>query len=1128
MKKFYLFMTMALALFVGASVAWARLNPGYDAMSEVKDGDQFFIKGEYQNGNIGNPLDLPRWLGVQRPRIGEEDELIVRAYKDNVNAGDAFVFTVETAGTEIKGYPAFYLKNNLTGKYLAKSEEEAAAYESAIFLTEDKTIAAVWAFVPVNETVTAADAVVPENVLHMVTLANDGTWVYFNNNYNGNNNTWTPRVASWTDGTTCCTLYPAEVEADEEEAAISDLVELYKQATIYYGIDGVMGGTEPGYYPESVATEFNAAYVECNIDDILMKPGYTVADLISAKERLENALAEILKGPNKVKSGGYYYIVSAYTWADEQTKAVYMDNLPRWNTLDAGNAAYIWQFTELEDGDYSIKNLLTDSYVQSLTQSNAVVMGDNAEAAVRLVSLGQAQFNLIPVIGGSPFHPEGHNNGTGIAGRIVGWPGSVNSQSAWLIRAVPQSVLDELMGSVEKEQELMRLQQELIARIAEVSAATKSAFEYELPDDVVDVTPLSPDDFESNSAMLDGAPEEERHEASWGNDGQGFGALIDDNLETYFHTTWTGATIEWTAYNEDKTPTDWATRTSLHNLSMKLSQPASDVTFQVSARKGNYNNPTKIDVDASHDGKSWTPIFYGYNFFTPTTKAENPYLMGPFDLGGTYEYVRFSNYGNDRNKDGSRFFCFSELKVFVGARLTATCQASTMEKTVVENFLAAYSNANKYADVVTVDDLEDMKTALSNLNAAFAAFQGVFADPSTLTNALAEARNILDNYLEGNGQVGLYNGSVMPKDLEDAVEAGAQLLAGGSYTQETVDAATAKIKSEIDRLNATVVMPEADKWYQFQFANADEYTALGYTEGEGLIGRVASVAINAYAPAEDGIPGIVEFYPYEDEIREGANFYSADPADLPNPELSYFRFIAVGDSAYAIQNKATGLFIPYLPWSGMAHFSADPGLFHIDVLGAGFCTLSSYSLYDGTCYGGNNPNTLHFSNPAQWYEMRGWPDHRLATKSALKIVEVAEGGDIAPLRRDLNEDEAYAAVFNLDVTSFQDVKAYTVAGEYEDDGFHYIGLKEIETLPAGIPAILIGGSDVAEFTLGSNIANQATHQNGLVGTFSALTLTVSDHAAVLGFDEEEFEPMLNSFRSPPMSPLIRHTSLPKD
>ena len=43
MKKFYLFMTMALALFVGASVAWARLNPGYDAMSEVKDGDQFFI-----------------------------------------------------------------------------------------------------------------------------------------------------------------------------------------------------------------------------------------------------------------------------------------------------------------------------------------------------------------------------------------------------------------------------------------------------------------------------------------------------------------------------------------------------------------------------------------------------------------------------------------------------------------------------------------------------------------------------------------------------------------------------------------------------------------------------------------------------------------------------------------------------------------------------------------------------------------------------------------------------------------------------------------------------------------------------------------------------------------------------
>ena len=1140
MKKVYLFMILALAMFAGVGVTWARLIPGYDPITEVKDGDQFYIKGEYGVGNDGTPLNNYRWFGVQNPRIGDEDNLIVRAFDNNMDAGDAFVFTAEAAGSELNGHPAFYIKNNFTGKYLVKDETETEGNirVAAINLTADKAEASLWAFAPVSEKVTAENANVPYEVLHMYTLSNDGTVVYFNNNYaHPSTNTWNPRVATWTDGTTWCTLYPAEEETDAEEAAINDLNEVYEQAKPYYP---VTGGSEPGFYPEDEANAFNEAFENANVDDILMNEDYSgeqlIEQLIKAKEALEKALAPILLGPIPVKSGQYYYIVSAYgdgfgnsSWQDGQTKAILMGsaNVPRWATLEEMNTSYIWLFTEMEDGNFSIKNLASDTYMQSITQSGTVPMGTQ-EKAVKVVSLGQAQFNLTPVDGNQPLHPAGHNEGAGTEGNIVGWGGGVNTQSAWFLRTVPQSILDELLPDVEKELELKRTQDELVARIYEIGAAAKPAFEYELSDEAEDVTPLSFEDFTSNAAMLDGAPEEERIGVSWGNDGTGYAALIDGNTDTYFHTKWSdnGAGIEWTAYvydeNNNRVPAEGATRTKLHNLGMKLAKPVSEVTFEVSPRDGVYNNPTKVNVEVSEDGIYWQTIIYGYDFFKSTTKVDEPYLIGPFQLGGTYQYVRFANYMNDRQKNGP-FFTFSELKAYVGARLTATCQASTMDQKVVSEFLAAYSHANQYADVVTYEDLEAIKEALASLNEAYEAFLNEFADPTPLQEAIAQGNNVVNTYIAGSGQIGLYDGSLTTGDLEDAIAKGQDLLDAGYYNKTAVTDATNAITAEIDKLAATIIMPEEGKWYQLKFASAEEYATYNFTDGAGLVDRVAAVAEIGHAPQtetdEEGneitIPGSVDLYPYADEIREGARFYTVEPDQLSGEDvsLSYFRFISVGDSAYVIQNMGTGLYIPYLPYSSMAYFNSEPGLFKVDVLGAGFVTLSSYNLYDGTCRLNNdNPdaNTLHFSNPAQNFEVRGWPDHALGTKSSIKIIEVADGGEANPMRRDLYEEEAYGVTFNTDITNFNNVYAYSVLGTYEEDDLQYIGLKEIETLAAGEPAILVGGNDVAEFSFGTTFANKLTVKDGIAGTFANLTLKKEDDAAVIGFDEEEFVPVVNS------------------
>lgn len=440
-----------------------------------------------------------------------------------------------------------------------------------------------------------------------------------------------------------------------------------------------------------------------------------------------------------VTSGSYYYIVSSNAWNySDQTNAVYASNdRCRWGKINRESAAYIWQFTQLKSGNYSVKNLLTGTYINNIAESQPCYLTTKSSSAVTLTELTGDQLNLMVVEGGSgshQMHCHDHDNGNGRAGEIVGWSSGANGPSAWRLEEVDAQLVERLQDQVPMERDLMRQQSKLLQRISDVSAEAKWAFRCELPADATDVTPQSAQDFESNAAMLDGAPRSQRHGVSWGNDGSGYGALIDGRLTTYFHTVWNGTSIEWSAYNADKTPAEDAQRTTLHNLSMHLSKPASKIAFQLTARAdNNYNNPTKIDIQVSHDGTTWQTVFFGYDFYTPNIHPETPYLIGPIDLGGEYEYVRLANYANDHNHNGKRFFCLSELKVFDGARLSPDCQAAKLDAEVVSNFLAAYSEANRYADVVTVDDIEAIKAAITQLNTAYNAFKAKFT-VATFTN----------------------------------------------------------------------------------------------------------------------------------------------------------------------------------------------------------------------------------------------------------------------------------------------------------------------------------------------------------------------------------------------------------
>lgn len=1069
MKRIYLFLSLTLVLLVSASWAWAALMPGNDAIVDVKDGDTFFIRGEWINGSSGNYLDTYRWLGVQYPKVGDQDKLIVQ---ETVNVGDTYAFTAEAAGSTLNGQAAFYLKNTSTGLYVARDKTEGSNKVSSLYLTDKREEACQWIFLHANAIYETA----PEEAIQLATIANDGTTLlYFNNNYDGNNGIYAARVATWTDGTTWHSLIKAEANEDEEGALIEDILSIYRQIESYYP---ATGGSEPGYYSQAVADEFNKAYVECNIDDIFGRADYNIQMLRDAKTRLEAIAAEILKGPQSVADKGYYYLISAKEWTvnPDDERAIYAeDGGAYWNTIQRGNANYIWQFFLQEDGTYLMQNLGSGQYITANDKSGKCKMGNEPGKSMTMRLLGSAQFQII--YGNNrenALHCNSHNNGAGTAGHITGWDEGLGSPSAWYFQTVPQEVIDALMADVEKEREALAAHEALATFVSEVRNGTKAAFEYEVPADAKDVTPLSGDDFESNAAMS------AEHGYSWGNDGQGYAALVDNDLDTYFHTDWNNHLITSTTYDAEGNPT--GTYTTLHNLSMKLAAPVSNVAFQVSARRGNYNNPCKIDVEVSQDGQTWSTIFYGYDFFTPSKNADQPYIMGPFELGATYQYVRFANYSNDRSN--SKFFCFSELKVFEGVKLTGSCQASTIDATIVSEFLNAYSAANKYVGVYTADDTEAMKAAQSALAVAYDHFKGVFADPSELNDAIAAGMNLMQNMKTGAGQVGVYPDDIDLVELEQAIADGQELINKGNYTQGELTGATEAIQSALAAVEAQSIKIDPNKWYKFQYASEAEYVELDYNGSEGLIDRVIGVAAGCDTERN------ITYYESMVSLRESANLYSIDASEDPDADLYAFRFIPVKDG-YVIQNKATGLFVPELTKAArVTKLSLHPGLFKVAVLGSGFCVIESYNLYNEAAT--EDGITLHFSNTDQWCEIRGWTDHKLATKSALKIIEMegeVDEDEIRPVRRDIATGEAQVATFNVNVKEMEGAEPYAVTGEYTDEetGLCYVGLNLIDEIKAGQPVVLIGTGEVAAYRLGSHISTEALSENGLVGVLQDVT-----------------------------------------
>ncbi len=226
----------------------------------------------------------------------------------------------------------------------------------------------------------------------------------------------------------------------------------------------------------------------------------------------------------------------------------------------------------------------------------------------------------------------------------------------------------------------------------------------------------------------------------------------------------------------------------------------------------------------------------------------------------------------------------------------------------------------------------------------------------------------------------------------------------------------------------------------------------------------------------------------------GNRLYFDDKSmDITDEDMAKFRFIAVGDTAYMIQNKATGLFLKAAGTSGPVSLSVHPTLFNVKAIGYG------ENLISGTDLKGNSMNNLHAQRDNN--VLVTWSDAEAGSNSGLYIEDISE-----TVADDYAGDSFNMSILAGEINTFCFPVAITATTGtiygVEVEGTT-VTLKPAEGngVAAGVPFIYINGStedykadatadeyDVVGFTHDYTLTTEPKTWGVLTGSFTSETI----------------------------------------
>ncbi|MEG1861909.1 MAG: discoidin domain-containing protein [Bacteroidaceae bacterium] len=1063
MKKNYILLVLMLimsATWYGAEASWQK---GL-VKTTFADGDKIVLANDNAPSTfwkVDHYLNLEGMKQVEGPSGILPDECVI---------------VLEAAGKNgtVDGKPMFYLKQVATGLYYGGAgttgqKADAVAFE---ILVNNKKVA------PFKSKDNADEATGTCDSITRCAQADTKTIVFATVLASGDN----------ADAVTWLSVYQPDMvtgvyrdtnawHAYNVTQDVDPLVELGLLIDSYKNLSFTTSPTKaPGYFPEELVTGYTTALEAANNILNVDGAGFTPEAINAAKAALKAAKEAVEKSGYPMKAGYFRFRSAIPSFLEKQgvEKAMYVDvknNLVlSWDTLNVKNAYFIFKVEPAADGkNWSVQNLGTDTYISTAPASSAIATTEEQVTDQIFTAIGSGQWNIANVTNKTAYHTLGHSSGAGKKGTVVPYNGTINSGSAWYADEITDLVLIDSLNNAMVQ---IKIQMKLNLQMKTLLAKAKKSYDkgWVFKNLIKESTQLSTNALQTDEGSLEN--------------------LLDGKTNTYFHSRWGGEAV-----NE------------YHYLQVALKEPVSSFRMYTYMRENEHNRPDSMVISASKDGETWTEIcsLPNENDTLPYTKGTPSFDSNPINLNDSYSHIRFTviltSWGNQKHqgkKDGDYcfngypFFTYSEFQLYPGdGKFDPTSQNGLYPEAKV------LKSAIEEADTLKVPTAEQIAT----LQAALDAYTAVFVDTEPFTTEIAAAQKLSEMATPGEEM-----GQSPQTDIDALVAAVAAAKAVVFYTPETGYIKTADLKAAHATLIAakkaflaSVKSVTPKQWYYIQ-------SRMAQLNEDGTVREDTRY--------DNGI------YAVKDALKWGGVVNQVFSAFT---ETAYmWRFLAMTDSTFAIQNLATGQYMDAIAKTvTQVKLSATPVPFFVNFIGS-----SQFALVP------NVKDALPLHAQVANSAIVGWQDGANSA-SAWTFAPIVDAPEVVARSMESNTITtmtlpfAYpvSAVFGYDGenNALEDHTLYSIVGKEGPDGaataikLHAYVAGDI--IPAGTPVIVTTGDYEnaynAEAAMGTymidlsgyadlsslapstylDVVSAPLSANGLVGTFQSVA--VSHHGVGL-------------------------------
>lgn len=755
------------------------------------------------------------------------------------------VYEFEATGGQADGYDLYYLKQVSTGKYLADFDDTASDPEPSLAYTSDKSEAIALTVLPFDDDVT--DKWTTENnnkdcsyltrTSYSMACQEGGTQgfvlcrgaMYSSNidSYYAGNCVYIVgymAYAPYPDTNIWCIYALKEKEGyDKLQAYVDEYLAGGDFSSTY------PSGTGPGYYDATVVSEAETVYEEAytllvkSQSDVTNEEYEAMCDkVLAVYEKLESSRIPL--------SDGYYFIYTDSRYLSTATKSEQeflwtVDGYTVPSPLDVAAVKQIWQVTKAENEDqYNVKNMYSNKYINgtliscssygvSTDDGKAFILGDENPVNITLTGTASPASWIISNSSNQQLHAKFSN------GAVMTWNEEGNVNNCFHFSPVSEEDLNEVLGSVEQ----VTKNEELQALYDKALAAYNSGTAY---------TPLYLDeDFSQADGLL--TSESQVFSTCTETSEGSLAGLVDRASDTYWHSVWSSTSPNGIA----------------HYIGVDLLEAVSgNLQFKMARRQNNPKcYPMTVNFYGSNEVDTTDPDAATWNFISLASVDWETITDGTLTGGvgfatvnvpTAYRYFKMELASNEKTDSESHLMALAELQVYPNAVIdeanSTLSQVSEATRTEIETQLAAARTE--------LDNEKATDATIAALQAAYDKFVTELPVPSQLTDAIEEAQAIADN-ANINGLVGDQIGYYATdgyNTLTAAIDA-ANAFDTNNKTATEINAEVAKLEAALESFYASVILPEAGKYYVIRGRSEKvynnqltSYNALVYSKNNGI------------------------------------------------------------------------------------------------------------------------------------------------------------------------------------------------------------------------------------------------------------------------------------------------------